>query len=246
MKEVQNLCDMHCHILYGVDDGSKTEEMSVRMLRIAAEEGISDIILTPHYNPSRWPFDKAVMQERVERLQAICDQKKLGIMLYLGCEIFWHSDTAEALQKNLVCTMAGSEYVLIEFHPTVQYRTIREAVQTAMQEGLQPIVAHVERYDCLLSDPERVVELTELGALIQVNASSVMGENGSPAKRMTRKLLKWRIVHFIATDAHRDQHRAPHLQACAAFVTRKYGEMYANRIFRENPACVIQNEEIGE
>lgn len=243
-KKITGLWDIHTHILYGVDDGSKNEKMSMDMLALAWEEGITDMILTPHYNPARWEFAPARHQEIIRHLEALCEERGIDIRFHLGCEMMWSSDCKDAMMRGEVQPMAGSDYMLVEFRPQTEFRVLRDAVQTIIQCGYNPIVAHVERYEAILSEPGRVEELRDLGALIQVNAGSIMGDFGKDTKKVARQLLKWEEVDFIATDAHRETGRAPYIQECAAYITKKFGESYAQRIFRDNPADVADNNQI--
>ena len=245
MKELK-ICDIHNHILFGVDDGSKSLEQSNRMLGIAYEEGIRAIILTPHYNKRIWDVDKATYQQRYQQLLTLAQERYPGMKLFLGGEIFYHSNTLEDLESGVIPTMAGGKYILMEFDTNVSSRRLTHAVMEIIQNDYIPIIAHVERYECVLKDIDLIDELKELGAYIQVNVSGVMGDHGKLEKRCIKKLLKQGLVDFVATDAHRDDKRAPHIKDCVRYIAKKYGENYAERIFYYNPACVITNNYIEE
>ncbi len=240
------ICDIHNHILYGVDDGSKTMEQSNRMLAIAYEEGIRAIILTPHYNKRIWEPDMAVWQERYQQLKQVAHENYPDLKIFLGGEIFYNSGTLEDLEAGRVPTMAGGRYILMEFDTNVSRERLTHAVMEIIQNAYIPIVAHVERYECVLKDIDLIYELKELGAYIQVNVSGVMGTHGKLEKKCIKKLLKQGLVDFIATDAHRDDKRAPHIKDCVQHIVKKYGEEYAHRIFYYHPACVITNKDIEE
>ncbi len=244
--KVDNFFDIHCHIVYGVDDGSKTLEQSLNMLKIAYEEGIRNIIFTPHYHKGYYKADRNLVKEHFSVLRHEVAKNFPTMSLYLGNEIYFAEDSLDDLEKNLIFTLADSRYVLLEFSTSVEFSYIKKAVRGALQYGYIPIVAHVERYSCLLEDVSLVEELTEQGAYIQVNASSVIGENGRKTKSFVKKLLKYQWVSFIATDAHRDDKRAPRLRECVEYIEKKYGAAYTNKIFCENPECIIKNQYIEE
>ena len=245
-NRMDRICDIHCHILFGVDDGSKSFAQSRNMLKIACDEGIREIIATPHYNPGRWAFDSEHIKKCLQELNECAVEINPEMKIHLGSEVFFCQDTLDDLTLEKIPTMANSRYVLLEFMPSVSYRKIQTAVLQVHQCDKIPIIAHVERYDCLLEDNNLISDLIELGAYIQVNASSVTGENGRTAKHMVRELLKYHEVHFIATDAHRDDIRSPRMRECAEYVAKKYGLEYANRIFYDNPYCIIENKLIEE
>lgn len=240
---MKNLIDMHSHILPGVDDGADSFEMSMRMLRCAADDGINGMILTPHNKPGHRlvPFSK--MTCRAEKLREIVEKENIKIELYLGSELYYRSGLLEEMEDGLAGTMADSRYVLVEFNPLAEYDYIRNGIYSLMTGGYYPILAHVERYQNVCITKGGTDDLIEMGCYIQVNADSVMGKSGSKAKRFVKNLLKQRQVHFIATDAHDLGKRAPHLSDCADYIRKKYGEDYCRKLFCENPLYVIRDKE---
>lgn len=237
---------MHCHIMWGVDDGSKSEEQSRRMLRIGYDEGIRHIIVTPHYNKRFWDIPPDELKRSYMALGKLVQEEFPGVSLHLGTEIFYNDNTLEDLEAGRIPTMAGSKYVLVEFMTSISYRRIKNAVTGIQNLDYIPIIAHVERYECLLKEPELIEELIERGAYIQVNASSIIGDNGRTAKKMIKTLLKTDCVHFVGTDAHRDDKRAPKIADAYIYVTKKFGADVARRIFVDNPQCIIDNMYIEE
>ena len=240
------LHDVHCHIMYGVDDGAKDKEQSARMLEIAYKEGIRNIILTPHYRHPYEEEEKEIVEKRFRKLKAYVEKKYSDMNLYMGNEIFYYNGVEKDLQSGNASTMAGSRYVLLEFMPGAPYSYVKGAVSAMFRNDYIPILAHIERYECFLKDFEKVWEIKERGALIQVNAKSIMGGHGGKEKRFCRKLIKHDLINFVGTDAHRDDTRKPEINKCFQWVLRKYGEDYAKYIFEINPRKVIHNEEIIE
>ncbi len=110
--------------------------------------------------------------------------------------------------------------------------------------GYIPILAHVERYREVCASLERIEELIGMGAYIQVNASSIMGKYGLSTRHFTRTLLKKKLVHFVATDAHNCESRAPELEKCATWIEKKYGQTYARQLLWDNASRVIEGEYI--
>ncbi len=243
---MDKICDVHCHIIFGVDDGSKSPEQSKRMMKIAYDEGIREIIATPHYNPARWEFKTEEIKQQLQVLNAYAAETNSKMRIYSGSEIFFGEDTLRDLELGKIPTMADSRYILLEFMTGVAYEKIKAAVLQVNQCDRIPIIAHAERYDCLSADRKRISELIDIGAYIQINASSVTGDNGSRTKHMVRRLLRYQEVHFIATDAHRDDIRSPKIRECAEYVVKKHGKAYAERIFCDNPHCILENKRIEE
>ena len=241
---MESYIDLHSHILPGIDDGAKDFDTSMQMLRIAAADGITQIILTPHNKPAghNAGFSRlgALMAELEERME----DEGIAIELHRGNELYYRSGLAEEIMEGKALTMADSDYVLAEFGPMDDFDYIRNGIYSLMAGGYSPILAHVERYSKINGRADRVENLIEMGCCIQVNAGSVMGVFGLGTKHFTRKLLKEGMVHFVATDAHDTGKRGPHIRECASYIEKKYGEDYARELLYENPMHVIRNESI--
>ena len=225
---------MHCHILPGIDDGAWDEETSHEMLRLEAHEGVGTIIFTPHYKPGHHNASPRTVRGLTEELQDFSDREGLGLHLYPGNEILYSDEVPDLLAAENMLTLADSSHVLIEFFPTDPYERIRGGLYEVLAAGYKPVLAHVERCAEIVKHPERAGELADMGVRLQVNASSVMGRHGLGIRGFTKRLLKQDLVSFIASDAHDTGHRSPNLKKCAAYVSGKYGDRYAEKIFRDN------------
>lgn len=241
---MQEFTDIHTHILPGVDDGAKDKNISMAMLRMAWKDGIRRIVLTPHNKPSRRNVSFKTIQKLSEQLLEEARQEGMEFTFCPGNEIYYRSDMIGDLEEGRACTMATTSYVLVEFNPMDDFDYIRNGIYQVLAAGYRPIIAHVERYSCMLSKPSRVEELKNMGCYIQVNAGSIMGQYGFSVKQMTKKLLKQQLIHFVASDAHDTDKRAPRLSDCAKYVTKKFGESYSDRIFLENPDKMLKDEYI--
>lgn len=239
-----DLIDMHNHILPAVDDGSKSLEMSLAMVKCAISEGIHTLIMTPHYHPHKGTHDLSVWQERYSMLRRAVMERNLDVQLYMGCEVFFEYDVPKLIEAGRIPTMVQSRYVLVEFDFDAEYDTIRSGLMDILDMELVPIFAHVERFEAIFGHADRVRDLRDMGILIQLNSDDVVGEAGLRMKYFCKKLLKRGYVDFIGTDAHRDIGRAPLMKNCYNYVVKKCGEEYANLIMHDNAMRIINNEEI--
>lgn len=243
---METYIDIHCHILPGMDDGADSVETSLKMLHMAEEDGISQMILTPHNKPWHRNADYNGIREKVGQLQERLRQDGLGIRLHAGSELYYRSGLTEELDQGMVPTLANSQYVLVEFDPPADYAYIRNGVYELLSGGYFPIIAHVERYRNVCCKMSRITELIEMGCFMQVNAGSIMGGHGISMKRFTGKMLKQDLIHFVATDAHDTDGRPPYLSRCAQYIGRKYGEDSRRRLFYDYPLCVLRDEYIRD
>ena len=136
------MIDIHCHMLYGVDDGAEDRQMSVAMLKDAAKQGISAVILTPHYRQGMFKYPLEEIRAAYEDLYS--EAEKLGVMIYLGCEYHADSDTGENLKNGRCLTLADSDYVLVEFKYESYIGFIRNTLNDLLAHGYTPVIAHAE------------------------------------------------------------------------------------------------------
>ena len=231
--------DIHTHILPGIDDGAQEQGEALEMVRMAWEDGTRVLFLTPHY---RGVFKKHKPDELRDSFDAFCravHEELPEMQLVLGQEVHYQTDISERLACGRVLTMVGSGYVLLEFRSNSLRNEIVRGVADVARCGYTPIIAHAERYQAFRRDFSLVSEVLGHGALIQLNADSVMGTHGFLVKHFCKKVLKRENAHFIASDAHDTKMRVPKLGHCFAYVKRKYGEDYATRLFCSNAQIVI-------
>ena len=241
--ETDRIVDIHSHILPALDDGSRDLQETLAMLPTAEQAGITDIIATPHYKAGRHNAGPDTIRRRLEEVQEAARREGISVRLYAGNEIHYFSDLEEALEEGKVCTMNHSRYVLIEFSPSDPFRTIRNAMDMVMGIGFWPILAHAERYGCMLEDWRNAEYLKSMGAEIQINASSVAGQTGRQAKKLVRLLLDQRLVDYISTDAHDSRKRTPDIQKCRKILYRKYDVSYVNEILCDNAQKLLYPQE---
>ena len=239
---MEKIFDIHNHMLWGVDDGSKDLDMSIRMLKMAQDDGTTDVILTPHNKPNRRNIYVTEMVEQIAILSEELRKRDIKVNLYPGNEIYYRLDVYERFLNGKAATMVGSRYVLIEFNPMDEWDYIKHGADEMLMAGYFPIIAHVERFVNVIKDIDRVYELRDKGCYIQVNAPSIMGELGWGIKKQCKALLKQGLVSFVASDAHEDVKRVPKLGECVRYITKKYGEDMAEKIFMRNPQMILEDK----
>lgn len=227
--------DIHSHILPKVDDGAANMEETMEMLRLAQEEGITHIVVTPHYKSKQYLTLPEKLHDLLCEIQEKAEQADLHVTLYGGTEIFYNSGLEEKLSTGKLCTMNGTEYVLIEFFPFEEYRYIRNAMEELLGMGYTPILAHAERYGCMQKEINCIRELKTIGCKIQVNTGSVIGQDGRKAAKFVRQLLKEQLVDYLGTDAHGTKgHRKPAMEKCASYLYKKCDTAYAEALLHGN------------
>lgn len=235
--------DIHCHILPGIDDGAKNYRVAVKMARMAVEAGISRMIVTPHYS-EHGNLDHEEIFQCTEQLQERLDEKSIPIRLYPGNELLYSSSLLEEVKDGKALTLAGSDYVLLEFGIGSFETTIQNAVEEFRNAGYYPVIAHVERYDAFVNNLSFAVDIVKRGAYLQINSRSLEGSAGWKIKRFTRKLIKKNLVSFIATDSHEFKKRTPQFGKSIKWIEKKYGYKKVCEYLIKNPRKIIKNEKI--
>lgn len=241
---MNNIVDMHCHILPEIDDGAKNEGEAYQMLRMAYDEGIRVIVATPHHHERRGMCTPGQYKRALSKVRKMAKDIDEKFYIMPGMEIYFSQDVLTKLEHKKVQTMGVSDYVLIEFSPNDEFRYIQQALQQVQMKGFHPIIAHIERYECFHDHVDDVEYLIEMGAYVQVNAGSIVGTSGRTTKRFVKELLERQLVHFVGTDAHSSGSRSPMIKKSADFVEKKFGEEYAREIFRTNGLKVLKNKVI--
>lgn len=220
------MVDMHTHILYGVDDGSDSKEISNYLLNQAKENGIDKIVLTPHQNEELKRSD-----ELIERFNSFKeDFKDFNIDFYLGSEIYYYQGMINDLDNKELLTMNNSKYVLVEFSTRME-TDIASIIYDLKVRGYNPIVAHIERYHYL--ELEDYDEIKKSGALIQVNSKSFLNK---AYKKQLKYLLKNKLIDFISSDCH-NKTRDLDFTDCKKLISKKYKDLY-DKLFNEIPEFI--------
>jgi protein-tyrosine phosphatase len=233
------MIDIHHHLLWGLDDGASSVDLSVEMARMAAADGITHVVCSPHAN-GQYAYEPRIIYERIHELQWRLDKEKIALKLGHGCDFHMsYENILEAKMDPSRFSINGHGYLLVEVPDYGLPRGLTEIFYQLQLAGLTPILTHPERNPTLQADQQRIVEWLKRGVLIQVTAASVLGRMGKQAERMAHELLANRWVHFVATDAHNVTSRPPKMREAFALVARKYGSDYARLLCLSNPLAAF-------
>ena len=241
---MEGFIDVHSHILPALDDGARDLSKTREMLKTAYEEGIREIIATPHFFASRKSASVEQIRETLARVEEEMQDWGFSIKLYSGNEIYYRSEVPELLEEGKICTLADSRYVLVEFDPMTDYPYLRDGILKLDSYGYVPILAHAERYECLWEKKERLQRVKDHGGLIQVNASSFQGGMFDEMAKRARYIMKNDLLDFVGTDAHSTGKRSPRMQETSSYLYKKLGEKQAEKILFKHPEAVLQGKDI--
>lgn len=227
----QELTDIHQHLLWGIDDGADSKEIMYSMLREAQRQGIKTIVATSHARPGLQPFDMGLYTERLTEAQCFCKTEDLGICVLPGAEIAWTHQTPLALRQGRIPAMGGTDYVLLELWRNISWQAAQDAVKQLTRAGYCPVLAHPERYLAFIRSPKKTLQFrNETGALLQLNADTVLSPRNYWERRFTEYLLKEGAVDAIASDAHDCINRPVNMEAAYQWLTIHTDAAYAKEL----------------
>lgn len=228
------MVDIHSHYLPGVDDGSPSAESSLKMLFCAADQGVTDVICTPHYRGSYKPSGEYI-KEKFKEFSEYAQKNGAPVKLWLGQEVFFDDYTEGEVRLAPYITLVGGKYILAEFDPLCE-TGVYDRVISLISQGYIPIIAHVERLANLSLD--YISDVKSLGALIQVNADSFAGKRKKYYKDKIFALFKNGLVDFVASDYHLSRDYV--MGKAHKIIEKKYGKDTAERVFVTNGKKILE------
>lgn len=218
------MIDFHSHVLPGIDDGAKSVDDSIALIRMLQSQKITDLVLTPHFYPDRQSADQFLLNRdrSLKRLsEALGEQEE--IRLYPGAEVYCSEYLLIAQDLNPLC-IKGTRLLLLElpFSRTWSsdvWRIIKKLVES---HSITPVIAHVERYPIVQKHPSKLLGgLIDAGCILQVNCDSFVHSS------MKNKMLKWLdygMIHLLGTDCHDIDKRPPLMKDACEIIVRELGE----------------------
>ncbi len=262
------MIDLHCHILPGVDDGPESMEESLAMCRLSFGDGVRTVLATPHTLNGVYQNDRSTILAKVRELNKAISECRIPepfssstvqfknpmtqlpnnpmtLNILPGADVHFSPELPQQIEEGKALTIGDRKrYLLLEFPVQGIPRGTEEILFQLMVRGITPIVSHPERNLEIAHKPQRYLEMMRMGCLGQVTAMSLTGEFGEEVKRVADKLLKGRLVHIIASDAHSPNSRPPLLSSAVQAAARIVGEAEARKMVTQYPQAVLEGQRI--
>lgn len=250
MKRV-DMIDIHTHIIYGVDDGPKNIDESLRLIKKAYRQGVRCIVATSHRRQGMFFSPEWLIHENFLTLKKRVSNMLPDLSLFYGAEYYYSDGLLEQLRAGDVVTLNDTNYILVEFSYQEKFEKIKDSLIQIIQIGYIPIIAHIERYESVAFNKVHVMTLMRLGVVIQVNTSSLLKIKWFKDKHKIRKrraqfLLKENLIQVIASDMHNLSNRKPYMAEIYAKICKKIGKEIAVDLFIDNPKKIISGEKVNE
>jgi protein-tyrosine phosphatase len=239
------MIDIHCHLMPGVDDGSRDLDESLAMFENAYTSGVTSVVLTPHYiKDTKYNYKNSAKQGSVEILREALRRTDVNIEVYYGNEAYLDDELPELIEKGEVSTLANSRYLLVELPVNAENKNAGNILFRLKSNGITPIIAHPERYIYIQQHPEKVKDFLKIGCLLQGNYMSLFGKYGKKAKKTLKILLKEGYISFLCSDIHHktNEYLLPEAEKKVQKILKNDSEV--QKLFIENAEAVIKNEVI--
>ncbi len=224
------MIDLHCHLLPGVDDGSRTIEQSVGVLHAMREAGVTAVCLTPHHTVGR--ISRGLPQSHDRAYAALSAVVPAGLTLYRGVELMLDRPIPADIREHPGLTLGGTRHILVEFTAGAAVPAVANALHQIVQTGLVPVLAHPERYRACT--PAAVAHWKAVGALMQVDATTLLSGRGRGQR--AREILAHGLADIIAADNHGDDRT---IGAGYKFLCEAGGAFQADLLAVKNPGAIL-------
>lgn len=234
------MIDLHSHILPELDDGARDLDETLSMARLAVKSGISHMVATPHCTDG----GARAVWESVSFLRQALQEMRLPLKVYAGMEIYGTRDTARLLSEGKLLTLNRSRYPLVEFDFESDGIMETRILQSLLQAGYCPLVAHPERYLYIQREPQILNEWIRMGCLLQINKGSLIGRFGPVCQELAMALADRGFAAVVASDAHSATSRTPWMYDAWDLLARHISPIAAEQLLLENPKKILSNEPV--
>lgn len=216
-------------------------EMALEMCRIAVDDGIRTVVATPHMFDGIHDVRPEAVRDKVREISVLLQEQEIPLRILPGADVHVNKDLPGILDRDEVLTLADKgKHLMVEFPQDVFPRELQEMLFRVQLKGITPLISHPERNAEIQQNTDLLKELILAGNLTQVTAGSVDGTFGSTVQKCALNLLRKRMIHIVATDAHNVSRRPPRLSKAKKIVTEEAGEEEAQRLFHDWPALLLK------
>lgn len=233
------MIDLHSHILPGIDDGAADISDSVILVRELAAGGVTDVFATSHYiDETNYVSPAAANKKLLKALKTRLKKEGVDINLHLGNEIYITPRIYKLLEAGEISSLGGSKYLLVELPMSGEFPNSRDIFLELIRMGYNVVLAHPERYTKFSKDFSELVDLYEMGVLLQCNVGSFVDQYGKSVRKLAVKLAKNKMIWGVGSDIHH-----PHGDGFVPSAIRKIGKYYSEAELEEilvgNPKKIL-------
>ncbi len=233
------MIDLHSHILPGIDDGAKTFDDSLEILRGLASQGITEVVLTPHYVvDTSYVSTRKANQKIFAELQTKIKQANIPVQVYLANEIYIDREIEKLLKAEIISPINDTKNILVELPMSGEFQDYEDILLSLKYAGWNVILAHPERYHSFQKNYNLILSLVNQGILLQSNLGSIIGQYDKEAKKTVKHLAKDKLIYCFGTDIHRVRDFSEIAKAQKK-LRKYYSEEELEEVLNRNPHKII-------
>lgn len=194
--------DIHSHLLPGLDDGVKSIEETIYILKILKKLGYQKVITTPHVMSDHYPNTSADIITKLDEVKKLLQKHQINIKIEAAAEYYLDENLIEKINNKERLLTFGKNFLLFETSFFNKPAFLEEAIFQMNTQGYQPVLAHPERYGYLQNDLKLLEKLKNMNIFLQMNLLSFTDYYSVDVKKFARKLLKANLIDFVGTDCH--------------------------------------------
>lgn len=243
------MIDIHSHIVFDVDDGPSTIEESLALIGESYRQGVRTIVSTSHRRPDLFKTPEEKIWTNFKQVKEAAEAKFKDLEILYGGELYYNNALLEKLDGHKVPRMNDTHFALIEFSMTTPWKEIHTGLSKVLMHGVTPTIAHIERYNALENNEERVRELINMGCYTQINSAHVLkpklfGDKYRVFKKRARYFLDKNLVHIVSSDMHNLNARPPYMDQAREIIMKDFGSKRAYNLFEGNAKTLLENKDL--
>lgn len=240
------MVDLHCHLLPGIDDGSKSMAISLRLAKEATENGVTHALLTPHHLNGRYVNHKQNVIRQTKKFQEQLNANSIPLTVFPGQEVRINGQLLEALDKDdILFADTGDKYLMLEFPDDDVPHYTHQMIFDLQQRGIVPVIVHPERNTKIMAQPDLIYQLLEKGCLSQITASSYVGTFGKKVENFSRQLIEAGCGYVFASDAHDLPGRKYEMRQAFNKLQREFSNELVEQ-YQQNASSIINGENVPQ
>ncbi|MDR0899855.1 MAG: hypothetical protein LBM27_05815 [Lactobacillaceae bacterium] len=238
------MIDIHTHLLPVIDTGTKTKGDAIQLARALSNQGITEAISTPRFHVSGTVTDTVEILDAVNKFQDTIDRAGFALKVYPGQETLVSEEIFNQILNDKVIGLNNNlKYILVYFEDDKPGFDYIDTFKKFQASGIRPVIAHPERNRSFKTSPELLGRFIDLGAVVQIQAGSLLGQFGKGIQNLATDFIKYGYAHVIASEAFRVEDSRRTVKSAVAFVNKlkiKEGVNY----FEDNAQKIVDGQDI--
>ena len=238
------MIDLHCHLFPGIDDGPSELDESIELAKLAVENGITHAVVTPHITPGRYDNDLFSINTAYQAFKQVLNEHEIDLKIGMAAEVRLGPEIFILFEEERLPYLGkfeGRKVLLLEFPHDHIPPGSDKMVKWLFDHNIVPMIAHPERNVDILRKLSKLKNFVDAGCLLQITASSLVGNIGPEPQNCAKMMLEKGWVTILASDAHDLHERLPEIEPGRAVVEEIIGKEESWKMVNDIPFEIASN-----